>query len=419
MAGGRGTRGQWALAALALAGRAALAGWPRAAELAGGRVEVATPASGLRGALEGLQMAEWGLSPYASPACHTPPLLLALFAPLRKRSALALRLPGIAADAVAAAAVYGTARHTEHADRAGAAAALYLWSPGAVLVCVAGSLAPFENCAVFLAVYGAASRRVALSAFSLAAAAYVGMHPALLAPPLVLTYVRASGRRGGAAFAAGAAYLALAALWGGALLLASTRVVQGLPGGEGVSAWDSLRHWIRGTYGSLLAVQDLTPNLGVFWYFFAEVLTGFRPFFLRLFHLHAGALLVPLGIVLHDQPLFFLYCQMIVNSLMKPYPSVGDAVPFLTLMPLLDQLRGVPLPRAYVALSVFVYAYCLAPVFWHLWINSGVANANFYYAITICHSAAHVLVLTASINAARRWGLARRSAAGATKAKEE
>jgi hypothetical protein len=32
----------------------------------------------------------------------------------------------------------------------------------------------------------------------------------------------------------------------------------------------------------------------------------------------------------------------------------------------------------------------MAPIFWHLWINTGVANSNFYYAITLVYTATQV-----------------------------
>ena len=35
----------------------------------------------------------------------------------------------------------------------------------------------------------------------------------------------------------------------------------------------------------------------------------------------------------------------------------------------------------------------LAPVFWHLWIYAGSANANFFFAITLAYSTAQVFII--------------------------
>jgi hypothetical protein len=62
-----------------------------------------------------------------------------------------------------------------------ALAAAYLWNPLAILSCVAGATTPLENAATLLALLGGAARDAPLAAAGLAAAAYVGLHPLLLA----------------------------------------------------------------------------------------------------------------------------------------------------------------------------------------------------------------------------------------------
>ena len=55
--------------------------------------------------------------------------------------------------------------------------------------------------------------------------------------------------------------------------------------------------WIGATYGLVLSAEDLTPNLGVFWYFFTEIFEKFRLFFLFVFHYFPFVLGVPGRIV--------------------------------------------------------------------------------------------------------------------------
>lgn len=40
--------------------------------------------------------------------------------------------------------------------------------------------------------------------------------------------------------------------------------------------------------------SDLTPNIGIFWYFFMEVFDRFIPYFLFILHLHPVIYVVPI-----------------------------------------------------------------------------------------------------------------------------
>lgn len=51
-------------------------------------------------------------------------------------------------------------------------------------------------------------------------------------------------------------------------------------------------------YLDSLAVSDLTPNFGLFWYFFIEMFDQFRPFFLIVFQIHVFIFAVPISIKL-------------------------------------------------------------------------------------------------------------------------
>lgn len=72
------------------------------------RPEVTTPANSLLSAREGLRLLQLGLQPYAGAACATPPLWMALLAPLARRRVLWV-LPNVAADLVGAAALMAAA----------------------------------------------------------------------------------------------------------------------------------------------------------------------------------------------------------------------------------------------------------------------------------------------------------------------
>lgn len=44
--------------------------------------------------------------------------------------------------------------------------------------------------------------------------------------------------------------------------------------------------FLASTYGVHLLLPDLTPNVGLWWYFFIEMFDSFREFFLCVFQLH-------------------------------------------------------------------------------------------------------------------------------------
>ena len=51
------------------------------------------------------------------------------------------------------------------------------------------------------------------------------------------------------------------------------------------------RSWrfLTATYGIQLAFTDLTPNIGLWWYFFIEMFDSFRDFFLGVFWIHMAS----------------------------------------------------------------------------------------------------------------------------------
>ncbi|KAL0290609.1 UNVERIFIED_CONTAM: Phosphatidylinositol glycan anchor biosynthesis class U protein [Sesamum calycinum] len=80
------------------------------------------------------------------------------------------------------------------------------------------------------------------------------------------------------------------------------------------------------TYGFILTVKDLSPNIGVLWYFFAEVFDFFRKFFLIVFHVNILFMILPLAIRLNHRPCFLVFVYLAISSMLKSYPSgTGNA----------------------------------------------------------------------------------------------
>ena len=167
-------------------------------------------------------------------------------------------------------------------------------------------------------------------------ASYLALYPALLLPPLTLlcydrytqppqnlaseqnnTDDKAQSKSSIWSFAAKHVSLFFSSV---ACLLSLSRLLTG--------SWA----FIPSTYGVQLLLPDLTPNVGLWWYFFIEMFDSFREFFLGVFWLHLGGYVGGLCIRLRKQPLFAITTMMGIFAVFKPYPSVGDTGVYLSLL---------------------------------------------------------------------------------------
>lgn len=120
-------------------------------------------------------------------------------------------------------------------------------------------------------------------------------------------------------------------LWCGAVFAASVACARHL----GVPT----QQWLSSTYGFMLVrvacaelpqatadaathrcqqrVDDLAPNMGLWWYFFSEIFEHFRTFFLFVFHVQSLLLLVPLTIRLRRSPLVLASISCVLMALFK------------------------------------------------------------------------------------------------------
>lgn len=155
-----------------------------------------------------------------------------------------------------------------------------------------------------------------------------------------------------------------------------------------VGSWE----FLNSTYGFILWVPDLTPNMGLFWYLFLEMFDHFREFFILVFQLNAFFFVFPLSTLLRNDPVFLFYTMTSVMSVFKSYPAFGDfSIPFALLISwshLYPYMKNV-----FVVGCMLLFSSVLAPLFWYLWIYAGSANANFFYAATLAYSTAQIFLL--------------------------
>jgi len=150
--------------------------------------------------------------------------------------------------------------------------------------------------------------------------------------------------------------------------------------------------FIACTYLFILQVPDLSPNMGLFWYFFTEMFDHFRLFFTYVFQFNVVIYTLPIALRLRDEPIVGILIQIGLTSILKSYPSIGETGLFLSLLPMVAYL--FPLLRNFLIYSCMLIAsFVLGPVMSYLWLGGGVGNANFYFAITLVYSVGQIFLI--------------------------
>lgn len=259
----------------------------------------------------------------------------------------------------------------------------FLYNPYTIATCIGRSTGVFTTCCILQAIAKAVQGSSFKAMVALSFASYLSMYPILLLPPLVLqAYDRQPEKRRVAQIGEFAVTNVLVVVGCIASLLGMSFVIAG-------NSWEFLAR----TYGIQLTLSDLTPNVGLWWYFFIEMFDSFRAFFLGVFWLHLASYPAALSIRLRPQPLAVLTILLGTFSIFKPYPSLADASLFLSMVPLFRHV--FPLMRySFVTPATLLYASFLGPAFYHLWIYAGSGNANFFYAITLVWSLGQSLLVT-------------------------
>ncbi|KAL8599125.1 hypothetical protein ACOMHN_007841 [Nucella lapillus] len=264
-------------------------------------------------------------------------------------------------------------------------AVIHFFGPYSIATCLAHSTAVFTTLAVLMCWMYTLRGNVLLSCLTLAVAAYQSVYPIIFIIPMathlfLLTTPKPTSFVCRAAIQSYTRTVLMFTVCLASLLGASFSL-------EG--SWS----FLRATYGFILGVPDLTPNVGVFWYFFTEMFEHFRIFFVCVFQINAFIYSIPLAVKLCERPLFQLYIVMFVVSIFKSYPSYADTALCLSLLPLWKHAFGY-LRNVLVVAVMYIVVAVVAPILWHLWIYAASANANFYFAITLLFSTAQIFLLT-------------------------
>ncbi|KAJ2701580.1 hypothetical protein FB645_004599 [Coemansia sp. IMI 203386] len=364
------------------------------------RVELGTPVASYNRLVEGLHLAAQGISPFDGGLFHQSPLLLILFRVpfgwlpqlfsdvlfIAADVSVALMLAKIAAKKITLPSF--AARPLVPGETAfyclpSAVAMLYLFNPLTLATCLARSTIVFSHLATVCALYFGIGGQINTAVALVAVATHLSLYPAVLIAPLSLMASGLPGR-----FKAGPQSSSLAT---GAVLPLLKFVVFFVA----IHALFVLLYgfkYFSATVEFTLQVADLQPNVGLFWYFFIEIFDEFRQFFIAVFQLTALAFTVPISWRFRKDPLFGSVLLVGIVSALKSYPSWGDLSLFLGLIPIYEELVKY-MQYTFLSANLLLYGVGLAPVFWHLWIEQGSGNANFFYAATLVYVFGQITLL--------------------------
>ncbi|WWC89192.1 uncharacterized protein L201_004110 [Kwoniella dendrophila CBS 6074] len=336
------------------------------------RPELSTPLTSIRNLREGVFIYERGTNPYDGGVFYHSPVYLAFFTYILPVSsylltALLWTFADIASS-IALIRIWQTRAKFQSRKREFLVAGLFLFNPYTILSCLARSTVSLDNAILIGAIATTAIGHSLPATCLLAIASHSSLYPLLLLPPLVMLLTKESpiAQKSTSVFHVTIQYIALhAAISGLNWILAD-------------------RSWIAQTWGVIINVTDLTPNVGMWWYFFTEMFDHFRTFFLGVFQLHNLIYVVPICLRFSDDPLFATVILVGIFGTWKSYPNLGDMALWAGLLGCFPEVIS-NLRHPLFTLTVHLYTSILLPLLHSLWLLTGTGNANFFYAATMVY----------------------------------
>ena len=163
----------------------------------------------------------------------------------------------------------------------------YLMHPYLIGSCAARTTSVFSNMFFALFLLMCMKRKLTWACLFLAVCAYQSVYPIMLIVPLVLICRRQETGQPLITTALRASLTTLAFMF---LLCYASYLLMN-------SSWT----YTQSTWGFILSVPELTPNMGLFWYFFTEMFEHFRVFFVCTFQINCFVFVIPLGAKLQHQ----------------------------------------------------------------------------------------------------------------------
>eukprot|EP00562_Extubocellulus_spinifer_P007138 CAMPEP_0178517088 /NCGR_PEP_ID=MMETSP0696-20121128/25496_1 /TAXON_ID=265572 /ORGANISM="Extubocellulus spinifer, Strain CCMP396" /LENGTH=518 /DNA_ID=CAMNT_0020147479 /DNA_START=128 /DNA_END=1684 /DNA_ORIENTATION=- len=133
------------------------------------------------------------------------------------------------------------------------------------------------------------------------------------------------------------------------------------------------------TYGYVHGFFDLSPNMGLNWYFFMQMFDRFRRYFVALFTMLQFIFIAPLTIRLHEYPIILVSAFFLLGVLFKPVQTLHDASIGLAMILMAPRTIARMGNASLVSLFAIVVPATLNVMFYWLWLETGTGNANYMF----------------------------------------
>lgn len=359
--------------------------------------QLSSPLTSLSQLQEGIYLFNHDIDPYSGGSFRHSPLLLSFFATLLPNSRKLASILWTVNDAVGAWAlvqIWRARQNVKSSPRDALVAALYLFNPYLFLPSLALSTSSFENTLLLLSLMFACRGKSSASLLAMSFLIHLSLSNIVMILPLFLLLITdpfshlASPRPMSANLRNLIPLSVEFVVYFLILTLVSTVVTGSLA-------------WIPQTWGATLTLPDLTPNTGLWWYFFTEMFDHFRPFFLMVFNIHLIIYVVPICIKFQYDALYASFVLLGILGTFKAYSTLSDPGLFLSMIAIFPETYPY-LRHPLVTTLLHLHASLLMPLFHHLWLTQGTGNANFFYASTLVFACANGAALIDSIWAGLR-----------------
>jgi len=120
----------------------------------------------------------------------------------------------------------------------------------------------------------------------------------------------------------------------------------------------------------------------------------FRSLFVWTFQIHVLLIyLIPFAVRLRDDKIFLFWLLCAVFCTFKSYPAYGDCAFYLNYLPVWSFLFRY-VRHSLIVVCMVLVSLLMAPITWYLWIYTGSANANFYFAMTMVFNVAQTFLIS-------------------------
>ncbi|XP_059061349.1 phosphatidylinositol glycan anchor biosynthesis class U protein [Achroia grisella] len=370
------------------------------------RVEIATPLNSWKRLIEGVYLYDHNINPYEGDSFHESPIMLIFFYHLMKSAPFILPALFTVLDLLTAYLLYRTSKafismfkdsqerkleevaeesktmllnDSQLQEASEYVLSVYLFNPYSVLNCAAMTTTVIQNLLVATSLWGAASGHRILASVFVALATHQALYPVLLIVPIAILVAEVN--KGCHKCSYIKTLLVFVLCWGFLIYISAY-----IMGGSYKYVYD--------TYGFILTVPDLKPNIGLFWYFFTEMFEHFRLLFVCAFQINALALyVIPLTLRFKKEPVLLATVLIALSTIFRSYPCIGDVGFYMALLPMWKHLFSF-MQQKFIVGCAFIITSALGPTVWHLWIYSGSANANFFFGVTLSFATAQIFLIT-------------------------